>query len=230
MTLKQALSPVRETKRATLSLDALQEDGSFSGYASLFGAVDLGQDAVEPGAFAKSLKARGAGGIRMLYQHDPNEPIGRWTSIMEDRRGLLVRGQLSVATRRGHEVLALMRDGALDGLSIGFRTVKARKDAATGVRRIVEADLWEISVVTFPMLPGARVAQVKQGAQPLPTIREFERWLTRDAGLTRSEARAVIARGFASLKDARDAIANETRDLAGLIRRAARELKPTKQR
>jgi uncharacterized protein len=226
MTLKQPLSPVRETKRAALSLNALEADGTFSGYASLFGAIDLGQDAVEPGAFAKSLKARGAAGIRMLFQHDPNEPIGRWTRIVEDRRGLLVQGQLSVTTRRGREVLALMRDGALDGLSIGFRTVRARKDAA-GVRRIIEADLWEISVVTFPMLPGARVAQVKGRAQPLPTIRQFERWLTRDAGLTRSEARAVIARGFASLKDARDAIAHGAQDLAGKIREAARELKQT---
>lgn len=225
MNPRQTSSPASETKRAALSLDALEKDGTFSGYASLFGAVDLGQDAVEPGAFAKSLKARGADGIRMLYQHDPNEPIGRWTNIAEDRRGLFVRGQLSLATMRGREVHALMRDGALDGLSIGFRTVRARKDAG-GIRRIVEADLWEISVVTFPMLPGARVSEVKKRAQPLPTVREFERWLTRDAGLTRSEARAVIARGFASLKDARDAIANRNgaHDLAGRIRMAAREL------
>jgi HK97 family phage prohead protease len=214
----RTLKAVRETKRASVALDGVNKDGTFSGYASLFGAVDLAKDAVEPGAFARSIATRGAAGIRMLYQHDPNEPIGRWLTLREDHRGLLVRGQLSSGTARGREVLALMRDGALDGLSIGFRTVKALKDRVNGVRRIVEADLWEISVVTFPMLPGARVEQVK--AKTLPTIRQFERWLTRDAGLTRSEARTVIARGYATLKDARDAIAHP-RDLAETIRQAA---------
>jgi len=97
----------------------------------------------------------------MLFQHDPNQPIGRWINIREDARGLFVRGQLTPGVGKSSEVLKLMRDGALDGLSIGFRTVRARKNAATGVRQILEADLWEISIVTFPMLPGARVERVK---------------------------------------------------------------------
>ena len=100
-----------------------------------------------------------------------------------------------------------MRAGALDGLSIGFHAGKGRRDAATGIRRLEKVDLWEISVVTFPMLPGARVASVK--ARPFkaaaPTEREFERWLTRDAGLTRMEARAVLRSGFHGLKALRDA-------------------------
>jgi HK97 family phage prohead protease len=99
----------------------------------------------------------------MLFQHDPNEPIGSWTEIREDTRGLFVRGRLARDVRRAREVLSLMRGGALDGLSIGFRAVKARRDPATGVRRILEADLWEISVVTFPMLPEARIETVKGG-------------------------------------------------------------------
>ena len=142
----------------------------------------------------------------MLFQHDPSQPIGVWTEIKEDARGLLVRGQLAKDVGRAREVLSLMRGGALDGLSIGFRTVRARSEAGTGVRRVLEADLWEISVVTFPMLPEARIHAVKSvtGA-PLPTIREFERWLTRDAGLTRGDAQAVIAKGFARLKRERDA-------------------------
>jgi hypothetical protein len=116
-----------------------------------------------------------------------------------------------------------MRSGALDGLSIGLRTVKARKEATGGIRRILEADLWEISVVTFPMLPGARVERVKGfGArEALPTIREFERWLTRDAGLTRGDARGVITRGFASLTRERDAAQNDPSALARKIRKAA---------
>lgn len=213
-----------ERKFVNLVLDEVEPDGSFSGYASLFGSVDLGRDVVERGAFAKSLRTRGAAGIRMLFQHDPNEPIGTWTELKEDARGLFVRGRLTDGVGRSREVLNLMRGGALDGLSIGFRTVKARNDGAAGVRRILEADLWEISVVTFPMLPGARVEKVKGfGARrALPTTREFERWLTRDAGLTRSDARTVIAKGFAILMRERDAAQDTPGSLVETIRKAAR--------
>lgn len=133
-------------------------DGLFSGHAAIFGVEDLAHDVVEPGAFAASLSRRGASGVRMLWHHDPAEPIGRWLDIREDARGLFVRGRLSTAVNRGREALALLHDGALDGLSIGFRTVKGRRDRRDGLRRLVEVDLWEISLVTFPMQPGARVA------------------------------------------------------------------------
>lgn len=125
------------------------------GYASLFGVVDLSNDLVEPGAFARSLRRRGTGGIRMLFQHDPAEPIGVWNEVLEDARGLFAKGTLNLSVRRAQEIAALLAQGAIDGLSIGFKTVRARRDA--GVRRLAEIDLWEISVVTFPMLPTARV-------------------------------------------------------------------------
>ncbi len=167
----EALARACERKFVDLVLDKVEPDGTFSGYASLFGKVDLGKDVVERGAFSASLRARGAAGIRMLYQHDPNQPIGAWTEIREDARGLFVRGRLTREVARAREVLSLMRAGALDGLSIGFRAVRARRDAAGGVRRILEADLWEISVVTFPMLPGARVEAVKgRRTRRLPTL------------------------------------------------------------
>ena len=137
-------------------------DGHFTGYASVFGVPDLGRDVVLPGAFAASLARRGASGVRMLFQHDPAEPIGRWLDLREDARGLYVEGVLSNGVARSREVHQLMKTHALDGLSIGFQTVKAKSDPRTGVRRILEADLWEISVVTFPMLPGARIGEVKQ--------------------------------------------------------------------
>jgi HK97 family phage prohead protease len=146
---------------AGLTLKGVSGDGTFSGYASLFGEVDLGRDAIERGAFAASIEKRGAGGVRMLFQHDPAEVIGRWTVLREDERGLYVEGKLATDVERAREVLALMKAGALDGLSIGFRAVKTRADRKAGVRRILEADLWEISVVTFPMLPTARVSNVK---------------------------------------------------------------------
>ncbi|MBW6421257.1 HK97 family phage prohead protease [Rhizobium sp. XQZ8] len=148
-------------KFANLELAGITGDGTFSGYASVFGEVDLGKDRIERGAFLNSLVERGPAGVRMLFQHDPNEPIGAWKTIREDARGLYVEGVLAPGVGRSREVLSLMKTGALDGLSIGFRTVKARTDAKTGVRRILEADLWEISVVTFPMLPSARVSNVK---------------------------------------------------------------------
>jgi HK97 family phage prohead protease len=209
-------------KFAGLALDELEPDGSFSGYASLFGRVDLGRDVVERGAFAQSLRKRGAAGIRMLFQHDPNQPIGAWTELEEDARGLFVRGRLTKGVARSQEVLNLMRGGALDGLSIGFRAVKAKTDSVTGVRRILEADLWEISVVTFPMMPEARVERVKSFGwkRTLPTTREFERWLTRDAGLTPRDARTVIAKGFASLTAKQDAERSTPDGLVGTIRRA----------
>ena len=150
-----------ETKFARAALAAVEEDGTFSGYASLFGKADLGQDVVLPGAFRASLARRGAGGIKMLFQHDPREPIGVWTEIREDTAGLFVRGKLTTGVARAREVLSLIRAGALDGLSIGYRTVRGRTDAKTGIRSLIEVDLWEISVVTFPMLPKARVSSVK---------------------------------------------------------------------
>ncbi|OJF95893.1 HK97 family phage prohead protease [Pararhizobium antarcticum] len=154
--------PVWRTKKfANLTLAGVTGAGRFSGYASIFGEVDLGKDAIEPGAFSRSLSRRGASGVRMLFQHDPGEPLGAWKTIREDARGLYVEGQLSPGVARAQEVHQLMKAGALDGLSIGFQTVKAKTDGRSGVRRILEADLWEISIVTFPMLPSARVSNVK---------------------------------------------------------------------
>ena len=207
MTLEPARRPV-ERKFAGVALEDVEADGAFSGYASLFGKVDLSRDAVEPGAFRKTLRRRGPESVRMLFQHDPNQPIGRWTEIREDARGLFVRGRLTPGVARSREVLALARAGALDGLSIGFRTVRATKDAGTGVRRILEADLWEISVVTFPMLPEARIDRVKA---------------TGPAGVTRLRLDiARLLRGeTAAMKEAR---------LAGQFRRAAQTLQEEEDR
>jgi HK97 family phage prohead protease len=153
---------VREVKLLAQPLGTVDLDGVFEGYASLFGVADLGKDVVMPGAFAASLAQRGASAIRMLWQHDPAEPIGRWLDIAEDARGLRVRGKLNLAVERAREIHALMRDGAVDGLSIGFKVERARSERPTGLRRLEKLDLWEISIVTFPMLPGARVSTVKR--------------------------------------------------------------------
>lgn len=162
------LAPECEVKFAPVDLQTVEADGTFSGYASVFGQVDLGQDLVMPGAFRDSLAERGARGVKLLFQHDPNEPIGVWLELAEDARGLFAKGRLMPEVTRAREVLSLMRAGALDGLSIGFRTVQGRTDPASGVRRLDKIDLWEISIVTFPMLPQARVSAVKRHAASPP--------------------------------------------------------------
>jgi HK97 family phage prohead protease len=154
-----------ERKAVRADLKSVSGDGTFEGYASLFGAEDLGRDMVMPGAFRASLLKRGRRGVKLLYQHDPSEPIGVWTKIAEDRRGLFVQGQLLGDVARGREVLSLMRAGAIDGLSIGYHVVRAEADKKTGLRRLWQVDLWEISVVTFPMLPEARISAVKHSAK-----------------------------------------------------------------
>ena len=142
------------------------DGGKFEGYASLFDIADLGKDVVMRGAFTQSLTRRGARGVKLLWQHSASEPIGAWLSLEEDSRGLKVRGKLNLAVERAREVHALMRDGSVDGLSIGYRTEKAMRDRKSGLRHLQKLDLWEISVVTFPMLPQARVSAVKRGYFP----------------------------------------------------------------
>ena len=153
--------PAREVKLLPEPPHRVEPGGVFEGYASLFGRADLGGDVVAPGAFADSLRRRGAAGIRLLWQHDPAEPIGRWLALTEDARGLHVRGELNLSVARAREVHALMRQGAVDGLSIGYRVERARSARGATLRRLEKLDLWEISVVTFPMLPDARVSGVK---------------------------------------------------------------------
>jgi uncharacterized protein len=155
--MRAAIPIIREVKLLAKAPTAVAADGIFEGYASLFGIADPGKDVVMPGAFADSLAKRGASGVRLLWRHDPAEPLGGWLAIEEDRRGLFVRGRLDLAVHRAREIHALMREGAVDGLSIGFRVERARVERPTGLRRLEALDLWEISVVTFPMLPGARV-------------------------------------------------------------------------
>ena len=134
---------------------AIDSEGRFSGYASVFNRVDAGGDIVMPGAFAKSLATR-RDRIRLLFQHDPKEPVGIWEAMGEDGYGLFVSGRLVPGVERADALKRLIENGALDGLSIGFRTVKATREA--GKRKLWQIDLFEISIVTFPMMEDARIA------------------------------------------------------------------------
>lgn len=148
-----------ETKFCRFDQEITVTDGSeISGYASLFGQVDQGGDVVAPGAYAASLKTLSGSGraVKLLWQHDPAQPIGIWDEVREDNRGLYVKGRLLTDVARGREAASLIEAGAIDGLSIGYRTVRSTKDDS-GHRVLSEVELWEVSLVTFPMLPEARI-------------------------------------------------------------------------
>ena len=148
-----------ETKFSQLGAEIAVRDGSLiEGYASVFGITDQGGDVVMAGAYRKSLERLRAEGryVKMLWQHDPAQPIGVWDEVREDTKGLWVRGRILTDVDKGREAAALIAAGAIDGLSIGYRTVTAEKDAK-GHRLLREVELWEVSLVTFPMLPEARV-------------------------------------------------------------------------
>lgn len=139
-------------------------DLMIAGYASLFDRVDLAGDVVRPGAFAVSLAARGPGGLAMLFQHDPSQTVGVWDDAREDARGLYVRGRITPRGARARVAARLVRAGVLDGLSIGFRTRRSRRGPVATFGRVVRelerVELWEVSLVTFPMLPQARLRVV----------------------------------------------------------------------
>ncbi|WP_146345164.1 HK97 family phage prohead protease [Falsiphaeobacter marinintestinus] len=150
---------------------SVSEDAVIEGYASLFGETDQGGDVVGKGAYARSLAVEGKR-IKMLWQHDPAQPIGVWDEVREDDRGLWVKGRLLDSTQKGREAAALIAAGALDGLSIGYRTKRAVKNDK-GQRLLTELELWEVSVVTFPMLPSARVAAKGHSLEAEDSLREL---------------------------------------------------------
>lgn len=139
--------------------EALKNGCEISGYASVFGAPDQTGDVVQTGAYRTSLQRLVAEGrsVKMLWQHDPTKPIGVWDEIHEDGKGLFVKGRLLPEIQGGSEALALIKAGAIDGLSIGYRTLRAEKSTKSS-RLLHEIELWEVSLVTFPMLPQARVS------------------------------------------------------------------------
>lgn len=194
------------TKHSGQGFKAVGDAGTFEGYGSTFGVIDLGGDIVVKGAYAKTLAERGPKGIKLLWAHDSSQPIGVWEELREDDVGLYCRGRIITEIAKGQEVYTLMRAGVVDGLSIGYQVVNSARDAANGARLLQEVDLREISVVTFPMNETSLISSVKGD---LPTEREFERFLTQDAGFTRSQARTIITSGFKALQTAKPGAGDE---------------------
>jgi uncharacterized protein len=160
-------TPVLEVKFTAMGQVEASTDGTaIEGYASLFGKVDQGGDIVRPGAYLASLKRLSDAGrrVKMLWQHDPTRPIGIWDVVRDDDRGLYVKGRILPDIAQGREAAALVAAGAIDGLSIGYRTVTSERDGK-GRRVLSVLDLWEVSLVTFPMLPDARVGAKAEAAE-----------------------------------------------------------------
>lgn len=181
------LGGVLEQKFSRLGEDLAVTDGAvIEGYASYFGKRDKGGDVVLAGAYGRSLQALADAGrsVKMLWQHDAAQPIGIWDVVREDDRGLYVKGRLLPDVAKGREAMALLEAGAIDGLSIGYRTVAAQKDGK-GRRLLSELELWEVSLVTFPMLPDARVGA--KGELPDATI-------LRELACVIEDARLILAR------------------------------------
>jgi len=167
-----------------------QEDGVFVGYGSIFGNKDLGNDVVEKGAFLKSINDRGARGVKLLWQHKTDQPIGIFEEVREDTKGLRVKGKLALGTQGGKEAYELMKMGALDGMSIGYRAdpAKQKYDEKNKRRLLKEVDLMEISLVTFPMNPRARIQAVKGEEM---NIRDLEKGMRDAFNLSRSDAKVA---------------------------------------
>lgn len=189
-------------KNFAFKADSVADDGTFTGYGSVFGNVDSYGEIVMPGAFSKSLKDIRDGGdpLPMLWNHNPNEPIGGYTALEEDARGLKVSGFIMIdEVARAREIHALMKRRVIKGLSIGYYVDEDSKDAKTGSRLLHKLDLREISPVTFPANVEAEIESVKSAITEiltkgnLPTVKQFEE-LLREVGFSKSQA-AVVANG-----------------------------------
>lgn len=164
---KKIGASMRERKHmnVNLSLKSLDDAGRFAGYASVFDVVDSQRDIIVRGAFAQTLKGR-IGGIKLLWQHQQDEPIGVFDNLFEDMHGLYVEGRLLLDIQRAREAYALLKTGAISGLSIGYSPVRYHIDADTGVRVLSQVDLWEVSLVTFAANEAAGVTVVKGAPEP----------------------------------------------------------------
>lgn len=204
---RKAGSVQRETRSFALSLKAVGTDGSIEGYASVFGVRDSYDDVIAKGAFLDSIAEHKAAGTMpaMLWQHDASQPIGVWTEMREDDKGLFIKGQLALETRQGAEAYVLVKMGAINGMSIGFVSVPGTsvyKD--DGVRVLNKIDLWENSLVTFPANEKARITGVKS-SNDLATPKDAERIL-REAGFSKSEATTYVSRVMRMGEERRDSV------------------------
>jgi len=200
-------------ERKLLSFDAVElkfsRNGSFAGYASTFHGVDSVGDMVLPGAYSETLKNRQRG-VKMFYNHSPAWPIGKWSRIEEDGKGLFVQGELTPGHSVAEDVKAALAHGTVDGLSIGYRIPSGGSEKDGKIRKLKRVDLIEISVVTNPADPNARIdpESIKSAIDALDSIQDLEDFLRDAGGLSRTGAKSLIAQARTLL--VRDARREET--------------------
>ncbi|MDO5769448.1 MAG: HK97 family phage prohead protease [Psychrobacter sp.] len=192
-----------KTKDVNFEVKAVSDDGLFSGYCSVFDVIDSYGDVVKKGAYAETIKAWQAKNKMppILWQHNRGEVIGVWTKLYEDEHGLYGEGRLLVNdVARAKEAHALMKHGAIDGLSIGYRVKKWSYNEDDEVLELLEIDLKEVSVVTFPANEDSLIDNVKSTLMKgdLPTLPEFEKFL-REAGFSKTQATAIAGHGLRQL-------------------------------
>ncbi len=176
-----------------LEVSALTEEGTFEGHAALFNVPNEFDEIVLPGAFKKTLSRHPKKRVKMLRQHQQREIVGIWQKIVEDDVGLAVKGKLLTELSIAKESLILMKEGALDSLSIGFRTIKDSFNTETKMRELMELQLFEISLVAIPAQLGALITSVRElGPDDILTKRDLENAL-RDAGFSDSASRYISA-------------------------------------
>ena len=184
----------RKEFAAELECKAGEEDGTIQGYASTFGGKpDSYNDIIAQGAFIESIEKNGYGGngIKMLWQHNSSMPAGIWTNMFENKTGLKIKGQLAIKTTIGNDAYELMKLGAINSLSIGFNIVDSDVNPKNGIRTIKKADLWEVSLVTFPANTNATITQVKALIEESKTERELEQSLN-SFGLSREASKYIV--------------------------------------
>lgn len=199
-----------KTKDFALQIKELGDDGSISGYGSIFGNLDSYGEIVEPGAFTASLKAHAKSKSMplMLWQHDSHEPIGVWDEMVEDDKGLRCDGRLLLDLQKGKDAWVRLKAGAMRGLSIGYRVLASEPEGNN--LRLKKLDLMEVSIVSFPANDRALVQTVKSilDSGDLPTVRQFEEHL-RDAGFSKSRAAAIACAATPHLRGEPEAKADD---------------------
>ncbi len=169
------------------------EEGTFEGHAAVFGKLNSFSEVIMPGAFKKTLKSRSKNKVKMLRQHQQSSIIGVWEELREDSDGLFVRGRLLTEIQAAKETLILLKAKALDGLSIGFRTVLEEFDHKKKHINLLEIDLFEISLVAIPSQAAALVTAVRaMSPEEITTKIELEKAL-RDAGFSTSTSKYITA-------------------------------------
>jgi HK97 family phage prohead protease len=192
-----------EFKTFPLEVKEVTKAGEFEGYLSVFNNIDSYREMVMPGAFAETLAEWSQKGRLppILWQHRGGEPLGPFTEMGEDGKGLRVRGQLLIEDlQRAREAHALMRHKVVSGMSIGFETIGEELDKPNRIRKLTKVKLWEGSIVTFPANEAAQIESVKSllCAGELPDLPTFEK-LLREAGFSKSQATAIANRGLSHL-------------------------------